>query len=66
MPVMDNSQFIEYFVNETNKTFDKMQNEMKTMNEKMDKLIGFRWMLIGGSLAVSAIVSVGVEVFFRR
>lgn len=35
---------------------------LAAIENKLDKLIGFRWMLIGSSLAVSAIVSVVIGI----
>jgi hypothetical protein len=41
---------LKYFIKETNKRFDDL-------DKKVDRLIGFRWMLVGAATAISAIVS---------
>lgn len=41
---------IEYFIKETNKKFDKI-------DEKMDKLLSFKWQIVGGSVAFSLIAT---------
>jgi hypothetical protein len=48
----------EYFIDQTNKRFDKI-------DEKLDELISFRIMLIGAATAISAIVSVALTVFLK-
>lgn len=40
----------EYFINQTNKKLDEIDH-------KLDQLISFRMMLVGGSFAVSLIAS---------
>ena len=37
-----------------------------SIEKKLDQLIGFRWMLIGGSVAVSSIVSVAIAIILGR
>jgi hypothetical protein len=49
----------EYFMGETNKRLDGIE-------DKLDQLITFRMMLIGASVAVSAIVSIGITIVFGR
>jgi hypothetical protein len=44
---------------QTNKRFDAIDQDLKA-------LIGFRWMLLGMSAAVSAIVSVILLIYFGR
>lgn len=46
---MDVGKF-EYFIHQTNRRLDKIDG-------KLEQLIGFRWLLIGISLGVSAIIS---------
>jgi hypothetical protein len=48
----------EYFIEQTNKKLDKIEH-------KIDQLISFRIMLIGASLAVSAIGTTALNLFMN-
>lgn len=50
----------EYFMGETNKKFDKIDEQFEGVNLKLDALISFRLLLIGGSLAISSVFSLVV------
>lgn len=54
---MDNN-LLAYFIEETNKRFDKI-------DRKLDELISFRLMLLGGAAALSAIVSLLIAIYFH-
>jgi hypothetical protein len=56
---MDNKELVQYFINETNKKFERLE-------EKVDLLISFKWQLVGGSVVLSLFASVAVHVFFNR
>jgi len=47
---------LKYYISHSDKRFDAIE-------EKMDKLISFRWLLIGASMGVSGIISVAVQAF---
>jgi hypothetical protein len=48
-----------YFMEETNKTLEEIKKDVKS-------LLGFRMMLFGGSVIISAIISYTVVIFFGR
>lgn len=48
MPERD--ELLKYYIKHADTRFDKLEN-------KMDKLVSFRWILIGVSLAISGMVS---------
>jgi hypothetical protein len=52
---MPNKEFLDYYIEHTDKRFEKV-------HEKLDTLLRFRWMLIGAALAISGTVSVLFEV----
>lgn len=56
---MEDKTMFHYFVDQTN-------NRLDSIEKKIDTLITFRMMLIGASLAVSAIVSLTVTIMFNR
>lgn len=49
----------EYFMEQTNERLSKI-------DRKLDQLISFRLFLVGAAMAVSAIVSLAVEIFVKR
>jgi len=51
---MDDASLMKYFIDETNKRFDKI-------DRKLEQLISFRMLLIGIAMTVSAIISVFVQ-----
>ena len=53
---MTQDKLVEYFIDETNKRLDRI-------DEKLERLISFRLILIGVAMTVSTIVSVIVQFF---
>lgn len=53
---MPSDDLVKYFIKHTNERFDALEG-------KVDRLISFRWMLIGVSLGVSGVVSFLFQVF---
>jgi hypothetical protein len=51
---MDDAKLMEYFIDQTNQRFDKIDH-------KLEQLVSFRLILIGVAMAVSAIISVVVQ-----
>jgi hypothetical protein len=47
-----------YFIDETNKRFDRVE-------KKLDQLISFRLMLLGGAAVISAIISLIASVYIH-
>jgi len=41
---------IDYFIDETNRKFDKL-------DKKVDQIIKFKWQIIGGSLVASFVIT---------
>lgn len=56
---MSNEEKYEYFIAQTNVRLEKM-------DEKLDQLISFRFMLIGASMAVSAMVSLIITILVGK
>jgi len=48
---VQNDDLLKYFIKMSNERFDSLEG-------KVDKLISFRWMLIGASVGISGIISV--------
>lgn len=54
---MSNKELIDYFINETNVKFVQLE-------KKVDKLLEFKWQIIGGSLAASVFFTIGFQLIF--
>lgn len=54
-----NQDKLDYFILRTDE-------RLKSMEHKIDRLIGFRWMLIGMASAISAVVSIIISAYFGR
>ena len=48
-------ELIDYFISETNTKFDKLET-------KVDKLLQFKWQIVGGSVIASILLSVIINV----
>lgn len=51
-------ELVRYFIDETNKKFERLET-------KVDLLLKFKWEVIGGASAVSFLVAVLVQMFFK-
>lgn len=47
---MNDKDMVDYFVAETNKKFDRI-------DQKLDKLYAFKWQIVGGAGVLSVVVS---------
>jgi len=47
----------DYFMGQTNKRLDSIES-------KIDRLLAFKWQIIGGSLVASTVVALTVQVYF--
>lgn len=53
------SDLHDYFIEQTNTRLERIE-------DKVDRLLAFKWQIIGGSLFASALVTLGVQVFLSR
>lgn len=51
----DDDKLLKYYISHSDKRFDALE-------EKVDKLISFRWMLVGASMGISGIISIAFQV----
>jgi len=49
---------MDYFVERTDERFDKLES-------KIDRLLEFKWQIIGGATALSAFVGIAIQLFFK-
>jgi hypothetical protein len=52
-------QLVDYFIEQTNDRF-------KILEGKVDKLIAFKWQIIGGSVVISAMVGIVVQLLINK
>ena len=50
--------FVEYFIEKTDARFDKIE-------KKIDKLLQFKWQIIGGAGAMSLLITILLQVFIK-
>lgn len=59
---MPSDDLVKYFIQHTDKKFSDLEEQtgkrFSGLEVKVDKLISFRWMLIGASVGISGLVSV--------
>ena len=51
----NDNDLLRYYIEHSDKRFD-------ALDEKIEKLISFRWLLIGASMGISGVVSVAFQV----
>jgi tetrahydromethanopterin S-methyltransferase subunit G len=56
-----NKQVVDYFMQVTHEKFYSVEKKLERIENKVEQLIGFRWMLIGMAAAVSALVEVAFK-----
>lgn len=54
-------ELYDYFIEQTNKHFDKIEKEMIDINESLKSLHKFRWQMVSGAIVTSAICGIGVQ-----
>lgn len=67
---MPNKEFLEYFMEETNKRFDKLEVLLQSVADKnfheIEKLKKFKFTWTGGLIAVNAIITIAIAIYFGR
>lgn len=56
------SDKVDYFIEHTNGRFDRIETWLVSLSEKVDELRQFKWQIIGGSVAISAIVALAINI----
>ena len=60
---MSNDRLIDYLKDDLKRLDDKVEAKFNTVNEKLDTLLQFKWQIVGGSVVISLVVSVLIQVF---
>jgi hypothetical protein len=58
---MDENQreLVDYFIEQTNQRFEKLEH-------KVDKLLEFKWQIVGGSVGLSAVLTLAIQIIFGK
>ena len=56
---------ITYFMEQTNSKLDKVELKFDTIDHKLDKLLEFKWKLVGASVVGSTVMSIAVTILMR-
>ena len=59
-------EITRYFMQVTSEKFSEVKERLDKIDDKMDQLIGFRWMLIGMATAVSSLTSLLITVYIKK
>lgn len=51
---------------QTNKRFDMIDHQQQATNRSLEKLIGFRYLILGIATALSTTVSIVIAIYFGR
>jgi hypothetical protein len=51
---MPDKNLIDYFINETNQKFEKLE-------AKVDQILQFKWQIVGGSVVLSVLVTLAIQ-----
>lgn len=63
---MGDKELMNYFMEQTNKRFDMIDRQQESINRSLEKLIGFRYLILGIATALSTTVSIVIAIYFGR
>jgi len=52
-------ELVDYFIKHTN-------DRLALMDNKLDRLLAFKWQVVGGSVILSIIVTVVIQIFIKQ
>lgn len=59
-------KLLEYFINHTDKKFDEMREDLKSVRQEVQALNNFKWKVTGVAAAVVFMVEIARAVLFDR
>jgi hypothetical protein len=60
---LDQGTLVDFFIRTIENDFKEIKEELKSQDAKLNSLLMFKWQVIGGSVAVSAIVTTLIQIF---
>ena len=59
---MANEDLNEYFREQTNERFDKIELRFDTIDKNLGEILKFKWQIVGGSVALSVLMTLFFQV----
>ena len=56
-------KLLDYVIRHTDNRFDEVNERCSSIEEKVDQLLQFKWQVISGSVVLSAIASLALQLF---
>jgi hypothetical protein len=53
---------LDYFIVRTERDIEELKSSHSSLHGKVDKLLEFKWQIIGGSVVISAVVGVAIQI----
>jgi len=63
---MANEDLNEYFREQTNERFNNIDNRFDAIDKNLSEILKFKWEIVGGSVVLSLIVTIIIQVVFRN
>lgn len=58
---MPDQQLIEWLKDD----LKSVKEDVKSINEKVDEMLKFKWQIVGGSVAISAIIGITIQLLIK-
>ena len=55
------SEKFDYFIQRTEKDIEEIKNSTDKLHEKVDKLLEFKWSIVGGAALLATFVSIAIS-----
>ena len=63
---MANEDLNQYFRDQTNERFNNIDNRFDAIDKNLSEILKFKWEIVGGSVVLSLIVTIIIQVVFRN
>ena len=63
---MANEDLNQYFREQTNERFNNIDNRFDAIDKNLSEILKFKWEIVGGSVVLSLIVTILIQVVFRN
>jgi len=63
---MANEDLNQYFREQTNERFNNIDNRFDAIDKNLSEILKFKWEIVGGSVVLSLIVTIIIQVVFRN
>ena len=63
---MANEDLNQYFREQTNYQFEQIDKRFDAIDKNLSEILKFKWQIVGGSVVLSLIVTILIQVVFRN